>query len=70
VAVLVEDCGPGMGEEELARAFEPFYSTRFTGRGLGLPAALGIVRRAGGFLGLESAPGRGTLALLLLPARS
>jgi PAS domain S-box-containing protein len=70
VAVLVEDCGPGMGEEELARAFEPFYSTRFAGRGLGLPAALGIVRQAGGFLGLESAPGRGTLAMLLLPARS
>ncbi|WP_322817696.1 ATP-binding protein, partial [Tepidiforma sp.] len=69
VAVLVEDTGVGMGEDGLARAFEPFYSTRFEGRGLGLPAALGIVRQAGGYLGLESAPGRGTLAMILLPAR-
>lgn len=69
VAVLVEDTGAGMDEEGLGRAFEPFYSTRFEGRGLGLPAALGIVRQAGGYLELESAPGRGTLAMILLPAR-
>jgi PAS domain S-box-containing protein len=68
VAVFIEDGGEGMDAEALARAFDPFHSTRFQGRGLGLPAALGIARRHGGFVGLESAPGRGTLAVLLLPA--
>ncbi len=67
VAVFVEDAGEGMGEEVLGRAFEPFFSKRFDGRGLGLAAALGIARRYGGYIGLESAPGRGTLAVLLLP---
>ncbi|MEJ5221689.1 MAG: ATP-binding protein, partial [Tepidiforma sp.] len=67
-AVLIEDGGEGMDADALARAFDPFFTTRFEGRGLGLPAALGIARRHGGFVGLESAPGRGTLAILLLPA--
>lgn len=68
VAVLIEDGGEGMDADALARAFEPFFTTRFEGRGLGLPATLGIARRHGGFVGLESAPGRGTLGILLLPA--
>lgn len=68
VAVLVEDAGPGMEEEVLERVFEPFFTTRFDGRGLGLPAAVGIVRRHRGHLGIETAPGRGTVAMLLLPA--
>ncbi len=67
-AVVVEDAGPGMDGETLDRAFEPFFTTRFEGRGLGLPAAAGIVRRHRGHLGLETAPGHGTVAILLLPA--
>jgi signal transduction histidine kinase len=43
----VTDNGEGMAPEALARIFEPFYSTRFTGRGLGLPAAMGLVRAHG-----------------------
>jgi CheY-like chemotaxis protein len=48
--------------------FEPFFSTKFTGRGLGLAAVLGIVRDHGGALGVESEPDRGTTITLVLPA--
>jgi signal transduction histidine kinase/CheY-like chemotaxis protein len=63
----IEDSGCGMDAKTLARIFEPFYSTKFTGRGLGLSAALGIMRSHGGFIKVRSAPGEGTTFLLLLP---
>lgn len=66
-AVFVEDAGEGIAEEHLGRIFEPFYSTRFAGRGLGLPATAGIVREHGGYIGVHSAPGRGTTVVLAFP---
>jgi signal transduction histidine kinase len=56
-----------MSPAVLARVFEPFYSTRLTGRGLGLPAALGIVRGHKGAMHMESAVGSGTHVAVLLP---
>ena len=67
LALEVEDGGHGMDPSTLERIFQPFFSTRFAGRGLGLCVVQGIVRAHGGALRCRSAPGRGTVLTLLLP---
>jgi CheY-like chemotaxis protein len=68
VLLTVEDNGQGMEAETLARIFDPFFSTKFTGRGLGLAAVMGIVRGHGGGLKVISTPNVGTLFEIVLPA--
>lgn len=63
----VTDHGEGIAAENVSRVFDPFYTTRFTGRGLGLPGAAAVARDHGGCIELVSAPGEGTTARLLLP---
>jgi PAS domain S-box-containing protein len=67
VYLEVSDTGPGMDEETRKRLFEPFYTTKFMGRGLGMSAVLGIVRVHGGAILLESEAGRGTVVRVLFP---
>ncbi|MXN65288.1 PAS domain-containing protein [Stappia sp. GBMRC 2046] len=68
--ITVGDTGSGMNAETLRRAFDPFFTTKAfgTGSGLGLPTVYGVVKRAGGHVEINSAPGEGTTITLYLPA--
>jgi two-component system, cell cycle sensor histidine kinase and response regulator CckA len=66
----ISDTGCGMTEAVLAKSFDPFFSTKFAGRGLGLAVVQGIVRDHGGVINVVSVPGEGTKFDILLPCVS
>ncbi|MFT3684272.1 MAG: PAS domain S-box protein [Phycisphaerales bacterium] len=67
VFVQVADDGCGMDERMLERIFDPFYTTKSTGRGLGLSLVMMTVRRHSGAISIESKVGEGTVCTLFLP---
>src|SRR5438309_1013246 len=67
VALAVSDTGRGISPEHARRVFEPFYSGKANGNGLGLTIAERIVAAHGGRIEVDSAPGRGTRVTLLFP---
>ncbi len=67
VVLRVRDTGVGMDEEALTRVFEPYFSTKATGTGLGLPIARRNVELSGGRIDVESAKGQGTTVIVTLP---
>jgi PAS domain S-box-containing protein len=68
VQLEVSDTGSGMSHEIQARIFDPFFSTKSAGRGLGLPVIHGIVRSLRGAIRVESGVGKGTTFQILLPS--
>ncbi len=69
VEIIIEDTGPGIDDESVTKRkiFDPFYTTKFLGRGLGLPVALRLIEKMGGQIQVESALGKGTKFRILLP---
>jgi PAS domain S-box-containing protein len=67
VRLEVRDTGCGMTEEQRAKIFDPYYTTKFAGRGLGLAVVHGVVRAHGGAINVVSAPGRGTTIQTFFP---
>ncbi len=65
VRLRVTDRGAGIKPEHLTQVFEPYFTTRRTGTGLGLPIARNIVEGLGGTIGVDTAPGRTTVEIVL-----
>lgn len=63
----VRDSGCGITAEDIDEAFDPFFSTKFTGRGLGLPVVLGLVQANNGVVTVSSDPGRGSVFRVYFP---
>ena len=68
VSMEVQDSGVGIPPDDLPRVFDPFFSTKEEGSGLGLSVSYGIVQAHGGDMTVRSAPGEGTIFTLRLPA--
>ena len=70
VCLCVDDAGNGMSPSTLRRLFDPFFSTKPTGRGLGMASVLGIVRAHHGAVRVQSAPGEGSKIEVFFPCKS
>jgi signal transduction histidine kinase len=69
VSILVADTGTGIASPDLSRVFDPYFTTKRGGTGLGLPIAKNIVDGLGGTIAVASAAGRGTEIRIDLPVR-
>jgi two-component system cell cycle sensor histidine kinase/response regulator CckA len=65
--IEIRDSGSGIVEKEIDQIFDPFFSTKFAGRGLGLPVALGIVRAHKGLITVETTQGQGSVFKVFFP---
>ena len=70
IRISISDTGAGIRKEDLPRVFDPYFTTKPSGTGLGLPIVQKIVEAHGGEIALASEPGQGTTATVLLPTQS
>jgi len=70
IKISLQDDGEGIKHGEIEKIFEPFFSNKFTGRGLGLPAAHGIIKQHGGTIHVQSNEGQGAVFTVFLPIPS
>jgi signal transduction histidine kinase len=68
VRINVRDHGVGIPREHLARIFDPYFTTKKKGSGLGLAMAYAIISQHSGHILAESEPGKGTTFIIYLPA--
>jgi len=67
IRLVVADTGSGIPADELSKIFDPFYTTKRTGTGLGLSVTYGIIQEHGGTVDVQSRPGAGTTFILSFP---
>jgi signal transduction histidine kinase len=65
--LVIADNGPGISAENLARVFEPLFSTKSFGTGLGLPMVKQVIEQHNGTVDIASTPGKGTKITIRLP---
>jgi signal transduction histidine kinase len=70
VRIVIADRGTGITPSDLAHVFDPYFTTKRGGTGLGLPIAKNVVEGLGGTIQVTSTPGRGTEVTIELPVRS
>jgi PAS domain S-box-containing protein len=68
VKIAVEDSGAGIPQDQLSKIFDPYFTTKLTGSGLGLATVYSIIKRHEGHITVESQPGVGTIFLVYVPA--
>src|SRR5690606_37618143 len=67
VRISIQDHGPGIATEHLERIFDPYFTTKTSGTGLGLAVSHTVIQNHGGFIKVESEPGRGATFHIYLP---
>ncbi|MCA1795723.1 MAG: response regulator, partial [Desulfobacteraceae bacterium] len=66
----ISDTGCGISKKDIGNLFDPFYTTQFTGRGMGLPVTMGFLKTHGGCIAVDSEAGRGSVFRVYLPVKT